>query len=177
MAYALGVLLRPAAEPAGTQLQNAPTVADVELVGATGEPVVLGEFDGQMQLLFFGYTRCPDVCPTTMARLADLYRSIGEPDDVRVVMVTVDPAHDTPQMVQRYAAGFHPSFLGLSGSVEQVTAAARRFYIGVSGSVPGEVAHTDMVVIVDGAGRFRWVYSQSDLRFLERDLPELRARL
>ena len=176
-AYALGVLLRPPPEVAGTPLQNAPSVSDVELVAGDGEAVQLGGFDGELQLLFFGYTRCPDVCPGTMARLAELYRSIGEPQDLRVVMVTIDPRHDTPQVVQQYAAGFHPEFVGLSGSVEQVAEAARSFYIGVAGSTPGEVVHTDMVVVVDRDGRFRWVYGQSDLPYLERDLPALRASL
>lgn len=176
-AYALGVFARPAPELAGTPLQNPPSAADVELVNAAGETVQLGDFDGGMQLLFFGFTRCPDVCPLTLSRLAGIYRAAGEPEDVRVVMVTVDPRHDTPEIVQRYAAGFHPSFVGLSGSSEQVAQAAKRFYIGVNGATTGELQHTDMVVVVDGEGRFRWVYSQSDLRHLERDLPALRARL
>jgi protein SCO1/2 len=176
-AYALGVFARPAPELAGTPLQDPPSAADVELVDAAGETVQLGDFEGEMQLLFFGYTRCPDVCPITLSRLAGIYRAAGEPGDVRVVMVTVDPQHDTPQIVQRYAAGFHPSFVGLSGSSEQVAKAAKRFYIGVNGSTPADLQHTDMVVVMDGEGRFRWVYSQADLPSLERDLPALRARL
>ena len=176
-AYALGVWSRPAPELAGTPLQNAPTVHDLELVDATGEAVALGDFDGAMQFLFFGFTRCPDVCPLTMGKLATFYREAGEPSDVRVVMVTVDPAHDTPERVQRYASAFHPDFVGLSGSAQQVAAAAKRFYIGVHEAAPGDIQHTDMVVVVDADGRFRWVYGQEDLAVLARDLPELRRRL
>ena len=176
-AYTLGMWARPAPELAGTPLQNAPAVADLELVDATGATVALGDFDGEMQFLFFGFTRCPDVCPLTMGKLATFYREAGEPDDVRVVMVTVDPAHDTPQVVQRYASGFHPDFVGLSGTAEQVAAAAKRFYIGVNEAAPGDIQHTDMVVVVDADGRFRWVYGQADLAALTRDLPELRRRL
>lgn len=176
-AYAFGVWARPAPEIAGTALEQAPDIRDVELVGASGETVSLADFDGAMQLLFFGYTRCPDVCPLTLAKLATTYRSLDEPSDLRVVMVTVDPEHDTPEVVQRYAAGFHPDFVGFSGSQQQIATAAKRFYIGVAESAPGQIQHTDMVVVVDGDGRFRWVYSQADLQHLGRDVPELRRRL
>ena len=176
-AYTLGVWARPAPELAGTPLQNGPAVDDLELIDTSGQTVALGDFDGEMQFLFFGFTRCPDVCPLTMGKLASFYREVGEPDDVRVVMVTVDPAHDTPERVQRYASGFHPRFVGLSGTAEQVAAAAKRFYIGVNEAAPGEIQHTDVVVVVDADGRFRWVYGQSDLAALTRDLPELRRRL
>lgn len=176
-AYGLGVAFRPPAEIAGTRLENPPSVADVELQNAAGEAVRLGEFDGEMQLLFFGYTRCPDVCPLTLSRLAGLYRAGADPADVRVVMVTVDPQYDTPEIVQRYVEAFHLSFVGLSGGVEQVAAAAKRFYIGANEAAPGQISHTDMVVVVDGSGRFRWVYSQADLQYLERDMPALRAQL
>ena len=176
-AYALGVWARPAPELAGTPLQNAPDVHDLELIRATGDVVALGDFEGEMQFLFFGFTRCPDVCPLTMSKLAAFYRDAGEPSDLRVVMVTVDPAHDTAEMVQRYASGFHPDFLGLSGTAEQIAEAAKRFYIGVHEAAPGDIQHTDMVVVVDADGRFRWVFGQEDLATLARDLDELRRRL
>lgn len=176
-AYALGVWARPAPELAGTPLQNGPEAHDLELTNAAGETVSLTAFDGELQFLFFGFTRCPDVCPLTLGKLASFYREAGEPADVRVVMVTVDPAHDTPERVQEYVSGFHPHFVGLAGSSEQVAAAAKRFYIGVHEAAPGEIQHTDMVVVVDGEGRFRWVYGRDDLTALTRDLPELRRRL
>lgn len=178
-AYALGTWLRPPPEPAGTELANPPLVGDVELVQADRGTVTLREAAGDVPvtLVFFGFTSCPDVCPITMGRLAQVYRDLGEPDGARVVMVTVDPETDTPEVVARYAAGFHPSFVGLSGSNSQIAVAARRFYVGYADLGGGQFTHTEVVAVIDRAGFLRYVYGTDRVWMLGSDLPELIRRL
>lgn len=164
----------------GTELRNPPQL-DEALLDATGARRTLAEIaeqDGRdVLLVFFGFTRCPDVCPVTLARLAEAYRDAGEPDEIGIVMITVDPAHDTPELVQQYVENFHPAFLGLSGGTGAVARAARTFYIGVRVAAEGEIEHTDVVAVVDAEGRMRRIYGQLDLVELVRDLPRLRRSL
>ena len=141
LAYNLGVFARGAPELHGTALEEPPMVANVELLAAGGEPVELGDYQGQHLLVFFGYTNCPDICPLTMARLSSIFEALGEPEDLQVVMITVDPERDTPEVVDEYASNFHPDFEGLGGSPEALNAAAGRFYIGHR-SVPQAGAQT-----------------------------------
>ena len=178
-AYLLGTRLAPGPELVGTALQNPPVVGDALLVDPQGREVTLRQVvDGaRVTLVFFGFTRCPDVCPITMARLAKVYRDIGEPDDVRVVMITVDPEHDTPEIVGRYAAAFHPSFVGLSGSNTQVAVAARSFFVGYADIGFGQFTHTEVVAVVDRDGRLRYVYGSEKVPRLDVDLERLRRVL
>jgi len=178
-AYGLGVLLRPAPEPAGTDLQNPVAIDGLQLVDGAGEPVDLAaDFNGELTLVFFGYTRCPDVCPLTLAQLARVYEGAGEPDDVNVVMVTVDPDFDTPEVVDGYVRRFHPDFVGLTGSNQQVATAARAFFIGYSGAASQQqLVHTDVVAVVDREGMLRRIYGTADVPQLANDLPNLRRRL
>jgi len=178
-AYVLGTRLAPQPELAGTALQNPPLVGDAILVDPTGREVTILEAagDAHVMLVFFGFVRCPDVCPITMARLAKIYRDLDEPADVRVVMVTVDPEHDTPEIVGRYASAFHPSFVGLSGSNPQVAVAARAFFVGYADIGGGQFTHTDVVAVVDREGRLRYVYGADRVPLLERDLPRLQRLL
>jgi protein SCO1 len=178
-AYGLGVRLAPGPALAGTALQNPQDVGHHILLDAAGRERTLLEASGgaRVTLVFFGFTRCPDVCPITMARLAKIYADLGEPDDVQVIMVTVDPEHDTPELVGRYAAGFHPSFVGLSGSSGQVAVAARSFYVGFAALGGGQYTHTDVVAVVDREGRMRYVYGNDKVPRLEVDLPVLRRSL
>lgn len=178
-AYALGTLLRPPPELAGTALQNPPTVGGVELVQEGRGTLTLREAAGDVPvtLVFFGFTRCPDVCPFTMAHLARIYTALGEPDDVQVVLITVDPETDTPDVIAAYARGFHPDFVGLSGSNSQVAVAARSFYVGYADLGGGQFTHTEVVAVIDREGRMRYVYGNDRVARLEVDLPELIRRL
>lgn len=178
-AYGLGVLLRPAPEPAGTELQNPVPISGLELVGADGSAVDLADdFSGELTLVFFGYTRCPDVCPLTLSQLARVYESVGEPEDVNVVMVTVDPEHDTPEVIGGYVQRFHPAFVGLTGTNQQVATAAKQFFIGYSGvASQQQLVHTDVVAVVDREGQLQRIYGTADVPQLTVDLPNLRRRL
>jgi protein SCO1/2 len=178
-AYAAGTWLRPAPPLAGTLLQQPPQVGDLELVSADGRPVTLAEVggDARLTLVFFGFTNCPDVCPITMARLAKVYDTLADPEDVRVVMITVDPEVDTPDVVGRYAAAFHPAFVGLGGDNGQIAVAARTFYVGYASIGDGQLTHTDVVAVVDDEGRLRGVYGNDAVLMLETDLPRLLRQL
>ncbi len=172
-AYSLGVILRPAPELHGTQLSDPIDVGHLELVAADGQTVRLGDFGG-ITAVFFGYTRCPDICPMTMALLAEAYEDLGAPDGLNVVMITVDPGFDTPGMTHAYASGFHGDFTGLSGSNLQVAAAAGAFYVGYNDTHDGMI-HTDALMLVDESGRFRMVYTADSVPAVAPDLRRILA--
>lgn len=176
-AYLLGNALRPKPEPAGTALQNRVAVEGLTLLDQRGEEFELaGDLSGEVALVFFGFTRCPDVCPLTMAQLASAYGSVGEPEGLKVVMVTVDPEHDTPAVVGAYVERFHPSFVGLTGSNPQVAAAAKAFFVGYGGAGLDTI-HTEYVAVLDRQGRIAYVYGSDVVPTLARDLPRLLAEL
>lgn len=175
-AYSLGVLAGGAHDLHGTALEQPPLVADVELVGPGDEPLQLGDYQGEHLLVFFGYSNCPDVCPLTMARLSTVYRSLDEPADLQVVMVTVDPERDTPEVIDEYAKGFHPDFDGLGGPQPTVDAAAKRFYIGHHGVGVDDIAHGSQVLLVDPQGRLTRIYNDDNQSYLEADLRILLSR-
>jgi protein SCO1/2 len=90
----------------------------------------LAEFKGKVIFVFFGFTQCPDVCPTTMAELAEVRRRLGaDGDRVQGVFISIDPARDTPQVLKGYLQAMDPSFIGLTGTPEQIEAAAREFKV------------------------------------------------
>ena len=154
----------------GIVLDDPPPMGDIELIAEGGDQVALSDLDARYLLVFFGYTNCPDVCPLTMARLAETYRNLGEPDEVQVVMITVDPATDTPARIQEYAENFHPDFMGLSGSNTASANAARRFYVGFSNVGDGQMAHSDPVALLGPKRNMRVIYTQGDVTHLDDDL-------
>ena len=102
--------------------------ADFHLNDATGKPVSLADFRGKVVVLFFGYTHCPQVCPTTHADLAHMMRMLGkDADRVQVLFVTLDPERDTPELLAKYPAAFYPTFKGLSGDSMATAQAAQAF--------------------------------------------------
>lgn len=177
---AAGVLLytqRPQAPVAGTELTNPVQISGLQLVDQRGQTVDLADdFGGKVTLVFFGYTRCPDICPLTMARLAQAYEGLTDRSGLNVVMVTVDPGHDTPEVLADYVRRFHPDFVGLTGSNTQIAEAASTFYVGFAGNAP-TVAHTDMVAVLDRQGRMRYMYGQEAVINIAEDLPGLLRRL
>jgi protein SCO1/2 len=166
---------QPQQELRGTALDSPHYVGDVRLDNSQFGEMALSHWQGDVTVVFFGFTRCPDVCPMTMSRLADIYDALENRDDVQVVMITVDPMHDTPDTTQRYVEAFHPEFVGLSGTSESIAAAARQFYIGYRNTSDGLLSHTDVVVILDRDSNLRMIYGQDKLRWLERDLQTLVA--
>lgn len=176
-AFLAGRALAPPPERIATVLENPQDVSDLALTNVTDDRrVVLGDLVAQSDwtLVFFGFVDCPDVCPLTMSRLAETYRALGEPSDLQVVMITVDPERDTGTRLANYVRGFHPAFVGLGGSSQDVAAAARRFFVGYSGSGL-DIVHTEAVGLVDDRGRLRAVYGSSKVGGIGDDLVDLLA--
>jgi protein SCO1/2 len=104
--------------------------ADFQLSDATGKTRSLSDFRGKVVVLFFGYTHCPEVCPTTLADLARVLRLLGtDAEKVQVLFVTLDPERDTPELLAKYVPSFHPSFLGLYGDAQATAQAAKTFAV------------------------------------------------
>jgi len=172
-------LLQLRAAPAyyGTPLDDPPLVAPFELTDAEGERVTLEKWRGELLLVFFGFTRCTDVCPLTLGRLAKVYDDLGRPEDVQVVMITVDPARDTPELTQRYAGSFDPAFVGLGGSGADIARAAQTFFVGYRELKDKDFLHTDSVALLDREGKMRLIYGQDKVAGLTEDLSRiLKAR-
>jgi protein SCO1/2 len=147
----------------GWLLDSPKPAADFTLTSGAGERVSLSDFRGKLVLLYFGYTYCPDVCPTSMAAIAEAMRQLGaRAEDVAVLMVTVDPERDTPQRVGEYVAHFNPGFVGLSGTPEEIAAAATPLGIYYekrdAGSSNYTVDHTATITVIDREGRVRLVF-------------------
>jgi len=132
-----------------------------ELTDHHGTLRTLADFRGKVVLLFFGFTSCPDICPTTMAKLGEVMRLLGaDADRVQGLFVTVDPKRDTPQVLAQYVPAFHPAFLGLYGTEQQTAAAAKEFKVYFQAQKPGEsgfytVDHSSPVFALDRRGRLR----------------------
>ncbi|GIV77000.1 SCO family protein [Litorilinea aerophila] len=167
LVVAVGLLLvlrlRPP-ELHGVLIQSPQQADDFTLTAMTGEPVSLSDFRGRYVLLYFGYTFCPDVCPTTLNDLAAMADILGERkmEQVQVLFVSVDPARDTPEHLASYLPHFNPSFLGLTGPEAQIQQVASQFgiYFERRGE-PGTaytVDHTSVVIAVDPEGYVRMIF-------------------
>lgn len=172
----------------------------LQLVNDKGQIEALNRADGRVRLVFFGYTRCPDVCPATLTNLKTTFAAL--PDDlkrqIQVQFVTVDPEHDTPNVMRDYLGRFDPAFTGLTGKAESIDEAARQMFVGNVKPLPtdaheghgdehtsddvqpdgAQVAariHGDQVSVVDGSGQLVRIYGNDAVigGTLERDLPGL----
>ncbi len=123
----------------------------------------LTDFAGEIVVLYFGYTFCPDVCPTTLSKLADAMDMLGDKaDDVQVIMVSVDPERDTPEMLADYVEHFHPDFMGITGeraAVDRVATLYGVYYEKEEGSAASGylVNHTATVMVIDRDGYLKLV--------------------
>ncbi|WP_334061218.1 SCO family protein [Limimaricola cinnabarinus] len=145
--------------------------SDFELVDHTGRPVTEADYAGRWQLVFFGFTNCPDVCPTTLAYMATALDLLGEnADRVAPLFITVDPERDTPEVMADYVANFHPDLVGLTGSEAQAAAAAQAFKVYHEHMADAQapdgytMAHAGHIYLMRPDGRF-------DAVFLEGDQP------
>lgn len=136
------------------------------LTDHTGKPRTLQDFRGKVVLLFFGYTQCPDVCPTTMAKMATVMKDLGPSSkDVQVLFVTLDPERDTQELLAAYVPAFHPSFIGLYGNQEATARTAKEFKVFYSKRPNGDdpknytVDHMTGSYVFDREGRVRLLVS------------------
>ncbi|RPH98677.1 MAG: SCO family protein [Lysobacterales bacterium] len=184
----LGLIL-PARQPAGmaalTLLPEPRVIAEFELLDHDGRPFTRQRLHGRWSLLFFGFTNCPDVCPSALYDLNRVSEQLPRPPGGaepphQVVFISVDPERDTPEVLARYVAHFNPEFTGVSGSHEQLAALSAQLGIGyqVEEHPPGAerygVVHSSSVVLTDPAGHLRGAFTAPlDAAAMARDLATL----
>ena len=132
-------------------------VSDFSMTDHHGDAVDLTLLKGHWSLLFFGFTTCPDICPTTLSVLADAVDGLSDPP--LIVMVSVDPERDTPEVLSRYVPAFHTSFVGISGTFDETVRLAEQLNIAfgkVPGYEPGSylVDHSASLVLIDPDGKY-----------------------
>ena len=149
---------------------------ELALTDHTGKPRTLADFRGKAVVLFFGYVRCPDVCPTTLAEMKMVLTQLGpDAERVQILFVTVDPERDTQELLAKYVPAFHPGFLGLYGDAQATARVAKEFKIffqKVPGSTPENysVDHTAGSYVIDPQGRLRLYVRHGQAGDLAADL-------
>mgnify|MGYP003647890331 CR=1 FL=1 len=145
-----------------TDITGASFAREMKLTDHNGQEVSLATYRGKVVAVFFGFTHCPDVCPTTLLTFKAVREALG-PDlakDLQVLFVTVDPERDTPEVLGKYVPAFDPSFVGLFGSLDQTKEVAREFkvfYAKVPGTMEGSYSmdHTAATYVFDRDGKVR----------------------
>ena len=143
-----------------TDVTGAPFGKSLELTDHNGQRRTLADFKGKVVVLFFGFTHCPDACPTTMAELAMVAKELGsDAAKLQVLFVTVDPERDKPEVLKQYVPAFHPSFLGMSGTPEDISRTAKEFKVYFAKQQqPGgnyTMDHSAGTFVFDKQGRLR----------------------
>lgn len=152
---------QPGAKLNGVDVTGAEYAKDFSLPDADGKQRSIKDFAGKVTVVFFGYTQCPDVCPTTLQELVEAKQHMGaQGDKLQGVFVSVDPERDTPEVLKAYVGNFDPGMVALTGTPEQVAAMAKDFkvyYKKVEGQQPGTYTldHTAGLYIYDPQGRLR----------------------
>ncbi|WP_424951943.1 SCO family protein [Deinococcus sp.] len=166
----------------GTALDAPHPLSTVTLLRDDGVTADLADSGGKFRLIFFGYSRCPDVCPITLGVLARAWERLNAAQQakLKVQLVSVDPAFDRPAVLRRYLDAFSPAFQGFTSTVArnttEIQAAEKSLYVyAAAGSAPGTLIHGDGVALVDRQGRFVRVYDNSAVvkGELSADLPRL----
>jgi protein SCO1/2 len=143
----------------GLDLTGASYGRDFRLLDAQGRERSLADFRGKVVLLYFGFTQCPDVCPTALSRAAEVKKLLGaEGERLQVIFVTIDPERDTPQVIQPYVAAFDPSFLGLYGDAQRTRETAAEFKVFYQKVPTGgsyTMDHSTLSYVFDPQGRLR----------------------
>lgn len=144
-----------------TDITGAHFGQDAHWIDQSGHAVELANYKGKVVALFFGFTQCPDVCPTTMAQLKEVKKQLGpQGDQLQVVLMTIDPAHDTPAVLGQYVKAFDPSFVGVSAS-EQETKRILENFKAFAEKVKGKDGktysfdHTAAIYLYDPQGNLR----------------------
>lgn len=140
-------------------ITGAPYGQDFRLLDSDGRTRTLADWRGRLVMVFFGFTQCPDVCPTALARAADVMQRLG-PDatKLQVIFVTIDPERDSPELLRAYTQVFHPSFLGLHADLDTTAATAQAFrvyYRKVPSGSSYTMDHTAISYVYDTGGRLR----------------------
>jgi protein SCO1/2 len=183
LGLAVACLLACQPAPVGfnnTDLTGATFGRQLALPDHFGKPRSLPDFAGKAIIVFFGYASCPDVCPTMLAKLAEVMKLLG--DDaarVQVLFVTVDPERDSAERLKEFVPWFYPSFLGLRGDAQQTRAASEEFRVfaakkQISGEMGYVIDHSTGAYIFDPAGRLRlYVKDMSSVADIAADIRRL----
>ena len=136
------------------------------LTGMDGNSYTSSDFAGKVQLVFFGFTQCPDICPTALAELSEMMRTLGDQASrVQVLMITVDPERDSPEVLRAYVSGFNASFLGLTGTlaqIKQVAASFKAYYAKAPAAKGGySMDHSSSFYLLDPTGDARVLVSNT----------------
>ena len=158
----------------GTWLPRAKAIADFRLTDSSGRQFTRADLVGAPSLIFFGFTHCPDVCPTTLVKLAQIKKNAPVPG-LQVLFVSVDPQRDTPAVLGQYVHAFDPEFRGLTGDGQALAAVASNFGVAFNRvELPGgdyTMDHSAVVFLVDGAARIDAIFTPPF------DVPKLSADL
>lgn len=182
----LALLVTACSQPAhfnATDLTGSTTIGtDFSLLDQTGKLRRLSDFKGKVAIVFFGYTQCPDVCPTTLSTLREVITQLGpQAERVQVLFVTLDPQRDTPALLAQYVPSFHPTFLALRGDDAATGATAQAFkvfYKKQPGSTPDtySIDHSTGSYVYDPQGRLRLYVKYGDTaEHITDDLKQLLA--
>ena len=152
---------KPKASFANTDVTGLDYAKGFSLTDQSGKQRTLEDFRGKVVLVFFGFTHCPDVCPTTLAEMAGIMKALGpEAERLQVVFITLDPERDTPELLASFVPSFHPSFVGLTGDQATIDKVAKDFKVFAQ-KVPGKdgksytIDHTAGSYVFDPQGRIR----------------------
>ena len=147
----------------GTLLPSAKAIADFQLTDQHGKPFTRNNLVGKWSFAFFGYTHCPDVCPTSLSMLAQVMKKLGKDSTLdtlpQVIFVSVDPERDTPELLAQYLPYFNPDFIGVTGDPQQLLLLTRQLGI-MYGKVPADnaddylVDHSASIILFDPDGNF-----------------------
>jgi protein SCO1/2 len=179
-ALALSACSPPKPSFNSVDITGASYARDFALTDAAGRKRTLAEFRGKLVVVFFGFAQCPDVCPTTLSDFAQVKKKLGaDGDKLQVIFITVDPERDTPQVLGAYVPNFDPSFIGLTGSLDEINATAREFKVFYQ-KVPGKtetsytIDHTAGSYVFDRDGRIRlFVKHAAGVDSIAEDLRKL----
>jgi len=165
VAYLTFVFVSPSSFRGTSYEKPYPVAPDIRLTKADGSTFLLSDQRGKIVLLFFGYTSCPDVCPTTMAEMKQVMLGLGKKaENVQVVFISVDPDRDTPERIKAYAENFYPTFLGLTGTKTELEHVWINYSI-IREEVQSDSAfgviinHTARVLLIDQDGNMRLSYA------------------
>ncbi|NYT65388.1 SCO family protein [Alcaligenaceae bacterium] len=145
----------------GSDISGTGLGKEMVMQDSSGASRTLADYKNKVVVVFFGFTHCPDVCPTALSELAQAMELLGkDADQVQVLMVSVDPARDTPEILASYTTTFHPSFIGLSGTNQQLETTAKSFrayYAKVAGPTPDQYSmdHSSSFYVFDKKGEVR----------------------
>ncbi len=166
-----------------TDISGADFARQFELTDFNGKPSRLADFKGKLVVVFFGFTQCPDICPTTLLETSKALKTLGaDSDRVQVVFITLDPERDTPAVLSKYVPAFDARFIGLYGNLDETRKTTREFKVffeKVAGQTPGSytVDHTAASYVFDTQGRIRlFVKHGQPNEWLAADLKTLLAQ-